>query len=90
MSRVLAGFDDGRGDEGLGAGVADAARRRAGAGRGLDGPAAGRRRDGCPAGQNAPQVGGEQSSAERPVTTAGDVSADEQRKKQTSDDAKES
>ena len=69
---MLAGFDDGRADEGVGAGVPDAARARAGARRGLDGTGASR--DGtvaAAAGAHAPQVGGEQSSAERPATTPG-------------------
>ncbi|WP_028045113.1 NADH-quinone oxidoreductase subunit NuoE [Cellulomonas sp. URHE0023] len=90
MSRVLAGFDDGRAHEGVGGGVptlrgVELARAESWTAPPFEasGTAA------APAG-GAPQVGGEQSSAQRPTTTAGDVSPSGERKKQTSDDAKES
>jgi NADH-quinone oxidoreductase subunit E len=90
MSRVLAGFDDGRAGEGLGAGVPTLRGVALARAEGWTAPPLEATGTGTPTGQNAPQVGGEQSSAQRPVTTSGDVSPDGQRKKQTSDDAKES
>ncbi|WP_426593078.1 NADH-quinone oxidoreductase subunit NuoE [Cellulomonas sp. McL0617] len=89
MSRVLAGFDDGRANEGVGAGVPTLRGIELARAEGWVAPPLTATGTKAPAG-GKPEVGGEQSSAERPVTTAGDVSAEGRRKKQTSDDAKES
>ena len=91
MSRVLAGFGDGRADEGVGAGVPTLRGLALARARGLDRPGVPRRARSAPAGgTHEPKVGGEQSSAERPVTTPGDVSPAGEQKKQSTDDAKES
>ncbi|MGY4645483.1 NADH-quinone oxidoreductase subunit NuoE [Cellulomonas sp. URHB0016] len=116
MSRVLAGFDDGRADEGVGAGVPtlrgtvlarengweappfpggdDAgkpvAERPVGSEASTATPPRGTRTTTATGPSHAPQPGGEQSSAERPATTSGDVSPERQQTKQQSDDAKES
>ena len=93
MSRVLAGFDDGRANEGVGGGVPtlrgiELARAEGWTAPPLD--AGGTAAPAAPTTSTAPKVGAEQSSAERPATTAGDVSPSVEQKKQSSDDAKES
>lgn len=91
MSRVLAGFDDGRADEGVGAGVPTlrgVELARAEGWTAPDFPSA--TTSGAAAGATVPTVGGEQSSAERPATTPADVSPAAEQKKQSTDDAKES
>lgn len=90
MSRVLAGFDDGRAGEGVGGGVPTLRGIELARAEGWTSPPL--ETDGSAAGAapSTPEVGGEQSSAERPATTAGDVSPEGEQKKQTSDDAKES
>jgi NADH-quinone oxidoreductase subunit E len=90
MSRVLAGFDDGRANEGLGAGVPTLRGIELARAEGWTAPPLEASGTGAPSAQGAPKVGAEQSSAQRPVTTSGDVSPEGERKKQTSDDAKES
>jgi len=76
MSRVLAGFPDGRADEGVGAGPATVrgtvlARERGWSAPEFDVPA-----DDAPgAGGGVPDAGQPQSSAERPPTTPADTSA---------------
>ena len=90
MSRVLAGFGDGRADEGVGAGVPTlrgVALARAEGWTAPDFPGA---TASAGAGATVPTVGGEQSSAERPATTPADVSPAAEQKKQSTDDAKES
>jgi NADH-quinone oxidoreductase subunit E len=98
MSRVLAGFPDGRADEGVGAGeptlrgtvLARDEGWTAPPFPGEDKPAgSSSTRTAAPAGASEPQTGGEQSSAQRPVTTSRDVSPEQQQKKQASSDAKE-
>ncbi len=89
MSRVLAGFDDGRANEGVGAGLPTLRGVELARAEGWTAPPFESTGTGAPAGAN-PAVGAEQSSAERPATTPGDVSPAAERKKQTSDDAKES
>ncbi len=102
MSHVLAGFLDGRADEGVGAGEATLRGTvlahdegwTAPPFPGEDKPARASRTKAAPkaAGQTAsakPRTGGEQSSAERPVTSEKDASASEQDTKQASADAKE-
>lgn len=88
MSRVLAGFGDGRADEGVGAGVPTLRGLELARAEGWTAPAFAS--TGAPAGSHEPKVGGEQSSAERPVTTPADVSPAAEQKKQSTDDAKES
>lgn len=121
MSRVLAGFSDGRADEGVGAGPAtlrgiELARQegwtapaftdeeRTRAAEQARTPARGTPRAAAPAAPagerpasaaeptpaGTPAPGGEQSSAERPPVSEGDVSAEQEQRKQSSDDAKES
>jgi NADH-quinone oxidoreductase subunit E len=94
MSRVLAGFDDGRADEGVGAGGPTIAGTVLAREKGWEAPAFpsdSTSTDTAPGGSPAPpRPGGEQSSAERPTTTAADVSPAAQREKQASTDAKES
>lgn len=90
MSRVLAGFDDGRADEGVGAGVPTLRGIELARAEGWTAPPLEASGSAAPAAPSQPRVGGEQSSAERPATTAGDVSPSGEQKKQTSDDAKES
>jgi NADH-quinone oxidoreductase subunit E len=116
MSRVLAGFGDGRADEGVGAGGptlagtvlarehgweappfpggddagTPVAERPARSEATTKTPARGTRTTKAAGATHAPKPGGEQSSAERPATTAGDVSPEQQQTKQQSDDAKES
>lgn len=116
MSRVLAGFGDGRADEGVGAGEptlrgialarqegweappfpggAEAgkpvAERPVASEASTTTPARGTRTTKAVGGSHAPKPGAEQSSAERPATTSGDVSPEQQQTKQQSDDAKES
>lgn len=98
MSRVLAGFLDGRADEGVGAGEATLrgtvlAHDEGWTAPPFPGDEQGARSSGtggaAPAGATAPRTGDEQSSAERPATTSRDVSPREQQKKQASSDAKE-
>ena len=97
MSRVLAGFPDGRADEGVGAGeatlrgtlLAHEEGWTAPALPGEDKPARSSRTKAAASGAAAPRTGGEQSSADRPVTTEKDASASEQQTKQASADAKE-
>ncbi|QTE29127.1 NADH-quinone oxidoreductase subunit NuoE [Pengzhenrongella sicca] len=84
MSRVLAGFSDGRADEGIGAGVATQRGTVLAKERGWAAPAF-PADDAAPvttapaatatAAGATPVTGGEQSSAERPVTTPADASA---------------
>ncbi|WP_456846332.1 NADH-quinone oxidoreductase subunit NuoE [Cellulomonas sp. P5_C6] len=88
MSRVLAGFGDGRADEGVGAGVPTLRGLELARAEGWTAPAFAS--TGASAGSHEPKVGGEQSSAERPVTTPADVSPAAEQKKQSTDDAKES
>ena len=94
MSRVLAGFPDGRADEGVAAGGPTLEGLRVAKGNGWTAPPFPGDGDasGAPAasGDVPPRVGAEQSSAQRPVTTSGDVSPEGQKTKQASDDAKES
>jgi len=92
MSRVLAGFDDGRANEGLGAGVPTLRGVALARQEGWTAPAYARGDASTTAatGSHVPQVGAEQSSADRPVTTPADVSPAQEQKKQSSDDAKES
>ncbi|WP_298454547.1 NADH-quinone oxidoreductase subunit NuoE [uncultured Cellulomonas sp.] len=76
MSRVLAGFPDGRADEGVGAGPATVrgtvlARERGWSAPEFDVPAD----DAADAGGGVPDDGQPQSSAERPPTTPADTSA---------------
>jgi len=97
MSRVLAGFTDGRADEGVGAGPATVRGTVLARERGWTAPSAAAAPEATApeatlpeAATTAPAVGGEQSSAARTPTTAGDVSPAEQVAKQKSDQAKES
>jgi NADH-quinone oxidoreductase subunit E len=97
MSRVLAGFDDGRADEGVGAGGPTIAGTVLARENGWEAPAfpsddkaPAAKRAAAPGASHAPKVGAKQSSAERPATTAADSSAAQQEKKQASTDAKES
>jgi len=92
MSRVLAGFDDGRANEGLGAGVPTLRGVALARQEGWTAPAyaSGDASTTAATGSHVPQVGAEQSSADRPVTTPADVSPAQEQKKQSSDDAKES
>ncbi|MBT0994242.1 NADH-quinone oxidoreductase subunit NuoE [Cellulomonas sp. DKR-3] len=97
MSRVLAGFADGRADEGIGAGEATLRGTLLARDEGWTAPPF--PGDEEPAGSSSgatgargevpPRTGDEQSSAERPATTAGDVSPAQQEKKQAASDAKE-
>ncbi len=76
MSRVLAGFPDGRADEGVGAGPATVRGTVLARERGWTAPDFHVAADaGAPA-DGTPAAGEEQSSAERPVTTPADTSAD--------------
>ncbi|KQR17030.1 NADH-quinone oxidoreductase subunit NuoE [Cellulomonas sp. Leaf334] len=90
MSRVLAGFDDGRADEGAGAGVPTLRGVELARAEGWTAPDFPDATVSAGAGATAPKVGGEQSSAERPATTPADVSPAAEKKKQSTDDAKES
>ncbi len=90
MSRVLAGFGDGRADEGVGAGVPTLRGVALARAEGWTAPELPDAGAAAPGAATAPKVGGEQSSAERPPTTPADVSPTAQEKKQSSDDAKES
>ncbi|MDM7832215.1 NADH-quinone oxidoreductase subunit NuoE [Cellulomonas edaphi] len=95
MSRVLAGFDDGRADEGVGAGGPTVAGTVLARDKGWQAPAfpvdGDSSAESAPVGgSHQPKVGAEQSSAERPATTAADSSPAAQQKKQASDEAKES
>ena len=90
MSRVLAGFDDGRAGEGLGAGVPTLRGVALARAEGWTAPEFPEGTVAAAAGSHEPKVGGEQSSAQRPVTTPGDVSPAGEQKKQSTDDAKES
>ncbi len=78
MSRVLAGFPDGRADEGVGAGPATVRGTVLARERGWTAPDfhVAADADASGAGDGAPAAGEEQSSAERPPTTPADVSAD--------------
>ncbi|WP_029290192.1 NADH-quinone oxidoreductase subunit NuoE [Cellulomonas sp. HZM] len=97
VSRVLAGFDDGRADEGVGAGeptirgtvLARENDWRAPAFPGEEGGGSSRTAARGGGSTHEPKTGGEQSSAERPATTAGDASSAAQEKQQASRDAKE-
>ena len=76
MSRVLAGFPDGRADEGVGAGPATVRGTVLARERGWTAPEFHVAADaGAPA-DGTPAAGEEQSSAERPPTTPADTSAD--------------
>ncbi|MBO3083496.1 NADH-quinone oxidoreductase subunit NuoE [Cellulomonas fengjieae] len=90
MSRVLAGFDDGRADEGVGAGVPTLRGLQLARAEGWTAPEYSDASTGAPAGSSEPKVGGEQSSAQRPATTPADVSPAAEELKQSTDDAKES
>lgn len=90
MSRVLAGFGDGRADEGVGAGAPTLRGVELARAEHWTAPELPTGTTAAPAGSTEPKVGGEQSSAERPVTTPADTSPAAERKKQSSDDAKES
>ncbi len=104
MSRVLAGFPDGRADEGVGAGEATLrgtvlAHEQGWTAPPLPGQDEPRRtsartttraRTGTArAAASEPRTGDEQSSAERPVTGERDTSSQQQETKQASSDAKE-
>ncbi len=104
MSRVLAGFPDGRADEGVGAGEATLrgtvlAHEQGWTAPPLPGQDEPRRtstrtttraRTGTArAAASEPRTGDEQSSAERPVTGERDASSQQQETKQASSDAKE-
>ena len=103
MSRVLAGFGDGRADEGAGAGGPTLAGLRVAqehewtapaygdepATPTTDAPATAGAGAGAGAG-SAPVVGGEQSSAQRTPTGGRDASAAPRARKRASDEAKES
>ncbi|ADG75598.1 NADH-quinone oxidoreductase, E subunit [Cellulomonas flavigena DSM 20109] len=93
MSRVLAGFPDGRADEGVGAGEPTVRGTRLARERGWTAPsydAAERAAATATATHGVPAAGEEQSSADRPVTAPADVSPAGEQRKQKSDDAKES
>ena len=90
MSRVLAGFDDGRADEGIGAGAPTRRGIDLARAQGWTAPEYPDATGGTPGGSSEPQVGGEQSSAQRPATTPADVSPAAEQLKQSTDDAKES
>ncbi|WP_448062089.1 NADH-quinone oxidoreductase subunit NuoE [Cellulomonas hominis] len=103
VSRVLAGFPDGLADEGVGAGGPTLVGLELARARGWEAPAfpaddsttaqpapSTPATTPAPAGTSAPEVGGEQSSAEHAPTTPTDTSADEQVTKQKTDQAKES
>ncbi|ROS31571.1 NADH-quinone oxidoreductase subunit NuoE [Cellulomonas sp. PhB150] len=96
MSRVLAGFEDGRADEGVGAGGPTVIGTRLAREKGWQAPAfpgdesGSTSEAGTGGATHQPQPGEEQSSAERPATTGSDVSAEAEQKKQASTDAKES
>ncbi|WP_028050145.1 NADH-quinone oxidoreductase subunit NuoE [Cellulomonas sp. URHD0024] len=89
MSRVLAGFGDGRANEGVGGGVPTLRGIELARAEGWKAPPLQASGTAAPAG-GEPKVGGEQSSAQRPATTSGDVSPAGEQKKQTSGEAKES
>ncbi|UJP39893.1 NADH-quinone oxidoreductase subunit NuoE [Cellulomonas palmilytica] len=101
MSRVLAGFSDGRADEGVGAGEASLRGTVLAHEQGWTAPPlpgeekpekkAPRTRAAAGTGRAAakPRTGDEQSSAERPVTGERDASSQQQDTKQASSDAKE-
>ncbi|WP_448630273.1 NADH-quinone oxidoreductase subunit NuoE [Cellulomonas soli] len=96
VSRVLAGFTDGRADEGPGAGEATLRGARLAAEHGWTAPVPGAPAAAvaepaqAPATATAPTTGGKQSSAERPATTPADSSAKARRTKKSTDAAKES
>ncbi|MCC2320551.1 NADH-quinone oxidoreductase subunit NuoE [Cellulomonas xiejunii] len=92
MSRVLAGFPDGRADEGVGAGPATVRGTVLARERGWTAPSfdADERTTATGATHGEPDAGEAQSSAERPETTPADVSPAGEQRKQKSDDAKES
>jgi len=101
MSRVLAGFGDGRADEGAGAGGPTLAGLRVAQEHEWTAPAYGDEpatpttdapaTAGAGAGAgSAPVVGGEQSSAQRTPTGGRDASAAPRARKRASDEAKES
>jgi len=92
MSRVLAGFPDGRADEGVAAGEATLRGTLLAKERGWTAPSfdADERAATSGATHGEPAAGEEQSSADRPVTTPADASPAGEQRKQSSDDAKES
>jgi len=103
MSRVLAGFPDGRADEGVGAGGPTVRGTVLARENGWEAPAfpgdepSDAQQSTKPssgpdasAATHTPKAGDEQSSAERPAATAADSSAAQQENKQASDEAKES
>ncbi|NUU17998.1 NADH-quinone oxidoreductase subunit NuoE [Cellulomonas humilata] len=90
MSRVLAGFGDGRADEGVGAGVPTLRGVELARAEGWTAAEFPDATGSAGAGATTPTVGGEQSSAQRPATTPADVSPAAELKKQSTDDAKES
>lgn len=90
-SRVLAGFPDGRVDEGVGAGEATLRGTLLAKEKGWTAPSFDAdERNASGAAEATPATGGEQSSADRPVTTPADASGEGEQRKQKSDDAKES
>jgi len=97
VSRVLAGFPDGRADEGVGAGEASLrgtvlAHEQGWTAPPLPGedkPKRTTRAAGRPRAAAKPRTGDEQSSADRPVTGERDTSSQQQDTKQASSDAKE-
>ncbi|MFD7308044.1 NADH-quinone oxidoreductase subunit NuoE [Promicromonospora sp. NPDC059942] len=94
MSRILAGFPDGRADEGVGAGEPTLAGLAIARERGwtapdapaADGGADGAAADAGPAGQTSPPVGTPGSSAERKPATSSDTEVGKDKK--TGEDAK--
>ncbi|MBO3088405.1 NADH-quinone oxidoreductase subunit NuoE [Cellulomonas dongxiuzhuiae] len=92
MSRVLAGFPDGRADEGVGAGPATVRGTELARERGWTAPSfdADERVATSGASHGEPEAGEAQSSADRAPTTPADVSPAGEQRKQKSDDAKES
>ncbi|MBO0920445.1 NADH-quinone oxidoreductase subunit NuoE [Cellulomonas sp. zg-ZUI222] len=92
MSRVLAGFPDGRADEGVGAGEPTLRGTLLAKERGWTAPPfdADERSAATGATHGEPDAGEAQSSADRPETTPADVSPAGEQRKQKSDDAKES
>ena len=91
VSRVLAGFPDGRADEGVAAGEPTLQGTRLAKERGWTAPSFdATERAAAVATHGEPAAGEEQSSADRPVTAPADASPAGEQRKQKSDDAKES
>lgn len=91
-SRVLAGFPDGRADEGVGAGEPTVRGTVLARERGWTAPPFDAHDHAAAPvdGQDEPGAGEERSSADRPTTTPADASPAAEQRKQKSDDAKES